>query len=193
MTKFAVCLKVQDAQDSNDVIKKPDAAKLKNAGQFYLQVGNDEYFVLGQSAWSGAQYIPADITKKKIDNSIEVISNIGTVIKKADNSIQKAINSEGEQLTNIVRYMSEIAKKENIKTQSLWLDNIPETIFVKDIRKKYHVKVPKNGVSVTIGEYDDPSNQRQGPVNLDILKEGNTIIYGNAESRKRNFVKHYCI
>ena len=53
-SKFGVCLKVQDKSDSMDVIKKPDAAKLKKAGQFYINVGNDEYFALGQSAWAGA-------------------------------------------------------------------------------------------------------------------------------------------
>ncbi len=188
-SKFAVCLKVQDIQDSNDVIKKPDAAKLKNAGQFYLQVGNDEYFVLGQSGWAGAQYTPSDISTKKVDTSIEVISNIGTVIKKVDDSIQKTINSKGEQLTNIVKYMSEIAKQENIKPGSLWLDSIPETIFVKEVRKKYHIEKATNfGVSLTIGEYDDPSNQRQGPVNINLLKDGNTIIYGNAESGKETLL-----
>ena len=51
-SRFAVCLKVQDKEDSMDVIKRPDAARLKHIGQFYLQVGNDEYFVFGQAAWA---------------------------------------------------------------------------------------------------------------------------------------------
>lgn len=37
-SKFAICLKVQNPSDSIDVINKPDAALLKNPGQFYMQV-----------------------------------------------------------------------------------------------------------------------------------------------------------
>ena len=44
-TKFRVCLKVQDKADSMDMLKRPEAAALKDTGRFYLQVGYDEYYV----------------------------------------------------------------------------------------------------------------------------------------------------
>ena len=189
-SKFAVCLKVQDREDSVDVIKRPDAANLKKAGQFFLQVGNDEYFVLGQSAWSGAAYIPSDLTEKKIDKSIQFISNTGTIIKQVDDTIsQKAVNNQGEQLTNIVRYMCEIAGQNNIKEENLWLDNIPENIFVDGLKRKYHIKEKEpEGISAIIGEYDDPFNQKQGIVKFNFLKNGNIIVYGNAESGKETLL-----
>lgn len=187
-SKFAVCLKVQDREDSNDVIKRPDAANLKRAGQFYLQVGNNEYFVLGQSAWAGATYFPAKITEKKVDNSIQFVSNIGTVIKQLDDTIQKSTHSQGEQLTNIVKYLHGIAKQKGIKTENLWLENIPETIFVKDLREKYKVKIQKNNIDPVIGEYDDPFNQKQGIVSMNLTNQGNTVIYGNAESGKETLL-----
>ena len=59
-SRFKVCLKVQDANDSNEVIKRPDAAMIKEVGRFYLQVGYDELFAQGQSAWAGAPYVPLD-------------------------------------------------------------------------------------------------------------------------------------
>ena len=135
-SKFGICLKVQDNQDSMDVIKRPDAAKLRSAGQFYLQVGNDEYFVLGQSAWSGAPYFPANTTKNKVDNSIEFISNIGTVIKKIDDSTKRKLDDHGEQLTNIVKYLSELANQQNIRERQLWLEDIPENIYIEKKKKK---------------------------------------------------------
>ena len=187
-SKFAICLKVQDAGDSNDVIKRPDAANLKRVGQFYMQVGNDEYFVLGQSAWSGAPYFPSDIIEKKVDNSIEFISNIGTTIKQVDDTVQKVISNKGEQLTNIVRYLYKLAEEKKIKENSLWLENIPETIFLKDIKKKYHINKEENGIVSIIGEYDDPFNQRQGIVKMNLTNGGNTIIFGNAESGKETLI-----
>ena len=187
-SKFAVCLKVQDKEDSIDVIKRPDAANLKRVGQFFLQVGNNEYFVLGQSAWSGAPYFPSDITAKKIDNSVEFISNIGTIIKQVDDTVQKTVKSNGEQLTNIVQYMSELANQNGIKEDSLWLPNIPETIYLKNIKKKYRIKKEEGMINPVIGEYDDPYNQRQGIVDLQLTRKGNTIIYGNAESGKETLL-----
>ena len=187
-SKFAVCLKVQEKEDSVDVIKRPDAATLKTAGQFYLQVGNDEYFVMGQSGWAGASYYPSDVIEKKVDHSIQLISDIGTPIKQVDDAVQKVLIDKGEQLTNIVKYIDALGKQQGINMQPLWLDNIPETIFVKDIRKKYQVKVKENVINPIIGEYDDPYNQRQGLVELNLSESGNTIIYGNAESGKETFL-----
>lgn len=191
-SKFGICFKVQDSQDSMDVIKRPDAAELKSTGQFYMQVGNNEYFTLGLSAWSGAQYMPTDINKKKVDTSIGFISNIGRVIKQVDNSKKEKLSSHGEQLTNIVRYICDLAKYEQIKTNNLWIDPIPETIFVEKVRQKYHVHDTPKLIKAVIGEYDDPFNQRQGAACLNLSNGGNTIIYGSADSGKETLLATIC-
>ncbi|MDO4524972.1 MAG: FtsK/SpoIIIE domain-containing protein [Bacteroidales bacterium] len=63
-SKFRVCLKVQERADSQDMIKCPDAAELSQTGRFYLQVGFNELFALGQTAWCGAEYIPTETVEK---------------------------------------------------------------------------------------------------------------------------------
>ena len=55
-SKFRICLRVQDQQDSKDMLHKPDAAYITQAGRGYLQVGNDEVYELFQSGFSGAVY-----------------------------------------------------------------------------------------------------------------------------------------
>lgn len=55
-SKFRLCLRVQDQQDSKDMLHRSDAAYITQAGRCYLQVGNDELFELFQSGWSGAVY-----------------------------------------------------------------------------------------------------------------------------------------
>lgn len=187
-SKFGICLKVQDRQDSMDVIKRPDAAELKRAGQFYIQVGNNEYFALGQSAWAGASYEPSDIIKKNVDNSMKFVSNIGSVIKKIDDTKKAPVKKDGEQLTNIVKYIYELGKNENIHLKPLWLENIPEIIMLGKTKEKYKIEKKENEVIPVIGEYDDPYNQRQGPVELDFKKQGNIIVYGNAESGKETLI-----
>ena len=187
-SRFGICLKVQDRQDSIDVIKRPDAADLKRVGQFYIQVGNNEYFALGQSAWAGASYEPSDIIKKKVDTSMKFVSNIGSVIKKVDDTLKSPTRKDGEQLTNIVKYIYQLGKHENIKLKPLWLDNIPNVIMLDNIKKKYNIQKKENEVIPVVGEYDDPYNQRQGPVEIDFKKQGNVIVYGNAESGKETFI-----
>lgn len=45
---------MQSKEDSNEVLKTPLAAEIKEPGRAYLQVGNNEIFELLQSAYSGA-------------------------------------------------------------------------------------------------------------------------------------------
>ena len=187
-SRFGVCLRVQEREDSIDVIKRPDAADLKKAGQFFLQVGNNEYFTFGLAAWSGAPYIPSDIVKKNVDSSIKFISNIGAIIKEVGNSRKQVLTKQGEQLTNIVRYMYELSQKENIHSKPLWMENIPEIIFIAQLRKKYHITKKQNNISCVIGEYDDPYNQRQGAAEINLSTQGNAVIYGNAESGKETLL-----
>ena len=191
-SKFGICLKVQEKEDSIDVIKRPDAANLKNTGQFYMQVGNEEYFVLGQSAWAGAPYNPSNILKNRIDTSISFISNTGSTIKKADDTIKRIINDEGVQITNIVKYLYNISTQNNIKLKQLWLDSIPENIYIDKLRKKYKVNYNIEQIAPIIGEFDDPSNQKQGIVRLNYLNDGNTIIYGNSDSGKETLLSTIC-
>ncbi len=187
-SKFAICLKVQDKSDSSDVIERPDAAYLKQSGRFYIKVGNDDYFDIGQSGWSGAPYYPQDTTKKQEDDSIEFIANNGSVIKEINDYTKKSVNSQGEQLTNIVKEMNDIAEQENIKAESLWIEDIPENIYVDKVKDKYKFKKKNKSVIATIGEYDDPANQKQGIVNLDLVKCGNIAVFGNAESGKETLI-----
>ena len=79
-TKFRVCLKVQDKADSTDMLKRPEGAEIKETGRFYLQVGYNEFFALGQSAWTGADYYPKDELIIKKDDSVTFIDNMGQIL-----------------------------------------------------------------------------------------------------------------
>lgn len=187
-SKFRVCLKVQDKADSMDMIKRPEAAELVQTGRFYLQVGFNEFFALGQSAWCGAEYAPTDVIEKKIDDSIEIIDNLGRVIKevKAD----KKIVDNGpkiKQIVGIVKYLSDLAKEENIYERPLWLDPIPDRIFVDDLEKKYGYVAESTVLNPVIGEYDDPFNQKQELVTIPLSQEGNCVVYGAAGNGKATF------
>ncbi len=184
-SKFRVCLRVQDKSDSMDMIKCPDAAELKTTGRFYLQVGYNELFALGQAAWAGAQYYPTEKRKKKVDQAINFIDNVGTTVKSLDTKQNEVVvHSKGEEISNIIKYIIEQANKENISVDQLWLNRIPDIIYVDDLKKKYNYKPKKNVIEPIIGEYDDPDNQAQNILKISLSNGGNTIIYGSAGSGK---------
>ena len=189
-SKFKVCLKVQDRSDSMEMLKKPDAASIKETGRFYLQVGYDDYFDIGQSAWAGAKYIPSDTVKKKVDDSITFVNNVGFVLKSINNVINKdkTIEEKGDQLTNIVKYLYEIGQKQNIKIKQMWLESIPGIIYLNDLIQKYNYSVTPYLINPIIGEYDNPEAQEQGLLTLDLTNVGNTLIYGMSGSGKANLL-----
>lgn len=115
--KFRLCLRVQDRQDSNDMLHKPDAAYITQAGRCYLQVGNDEIYELFQSGWSGAVYDNGtDGGKNEIATMITTMGKAALVgshtkIKRKEqekihwylflcNTIKDIFNGKNNNLTN---------------------------------------------------------------------------------------------
>ena len=163
-----------------EMLKRPEAAEITNVGRFYLQVGYNELFVLGQSAWCGAKYYPSDKIKKNIDRSVNIIDDIGYIVRsiQASGSTTKG-EAQGEELANILRCIIDTSNKLNIKSGSLWLDNIPDIIVIDNIVDKYNIPFERSVVSAIVGEYDDPSNQDQGVLDINLNYNGNTIVYSS--------------
>lgn len=84
-SKFRLCLRVQDKQDSNDMLHKPDAAYITQAGRCYLQVGNDEVYELFQSGYSGAAY-EENVTMGNTE--IAKMVNLNGTVEMTGNSVK---------------------------------------------------------------------------------------------------------
>lgn len=188
-SKFRVCLKVQERADSMDMLKRPDAAELTDTGRFYLQVGYNELFELGQSAWSGASYYPSDRVVKEKDNSVVVIDTNGHAIKQAKIDRKRSLSKNAKkQLDVITDYLRNIAEDEGIKIKPLWLEPIPALILLDQVKQKYRTTTERFILNPVIGEYDDPAHQKQCVLRLPLSKEGNTVVYGVAGSGKTTFL-----
>lgn len=187
-SKFKICAKVQTTEDSQEMIRKPDAAYIKESGRFYLQVGYDEIFVKAQSAYTGVKYIPSENTSVNVGggSSIFFVDNLGNNIKtaKLEDKKIKTIEDLGDELGNVTKYLIECSKQIGFENQQLWLDNIPNNLFLTDLVKKYQYVEKKGIINPIFGEYDDPSNQKQGPVNVNISEKGSLWICGMTGSGK---------
>ena len=184
-TKFRVCLRVADKADSMDMLKRPEASELRDTGRFYLQVGNNEYFALGQSAWCGAAYEPQDEVQKEIDESVSVLDPTGQSIISVKPE-KKKNKSDLKQLVAVVKMLSDLAIHEGMKPRPLWMDPLEKTLSLKEEAQKIDRLPP---YSVYVGKVDDPEQQTQHTLLVDLLKSKNIMICGESGSGKTVFVK----
>lgn len=189
-SRFRVCLKVQEKADSMDMIKRPDAAELSNTGRFYLQVGFNEFFDIGQSAWCGAPYIPCERLEKKVDNSVQIIDNLGRVVKQAKPKVTSISNSKLKQIVAITDYLSKLAYEAKVSVRPLWLDAIAPIIDLEYLKSKYGRTDDNDDMTLNpiIGELDDPFNQSQRLITVPFSNEGNALVYGISGSGKTTFI-----
>ncbi len=187
-SKFKICLKVQDRADSMDMLKRPDAAELVETGRFYLQVGYNELFEMGQSAWCGAPYNPVDFAGAETDEWVQMIDHQGNVVEESRPKRRtEDSGKERKQVVEIVKYITMIAWEEGKKATPLWLPEIPAVITIDGLEKKYSYQA-EEALNPIIGELDDPFNQSQRLLTLPLTEKGNAICYGSGGSGTEIFL-----
>lgn len=193
-SRFRLCLRVQDRQDSMDMLHKPDAAFLARAGRGYLQVGNDEVYEQFQAAYSGAIYAP-DETEAY---SVELISRIGKplVIPSRTNT-EDIAGKEITQLDAVVQYLKKTAEENGYgKSPQLWLPVLPKSILWSDLVSGHDADYlhawqarEEKEIAVEAGMYDDPHHQLQKPLVLNFSETGHLAVCGMAVSGKSTFLQ----
>lgn len=178
-SKFKLCLKVQNKEDSNEVLKTPLAAEIKEPGRAYLQVGNNEIFELFQSAYSGASTSMEESAMKKE----HVISKISLSGKRTPvyRSKKEATNKQTEtQLEAVVNFIHNYCKdKQIVQLPGICMPPLADVIAYDEVVNE----VQCLQTTIRLGIYDDPNNQQQAEASLDI-QSGNTFILGASQYGK---------
>lgn len=184
-SRFKLCLKVQSKEDSNEVIKSPLAAEIKEAGRAYLQVGNNEIFELFQSAYSGASEKTDDSNIKEF--TIFSLNESGKRIPVYSQKKKASGDRGSTQLEAIVNYVSDYCHRINLsKLPDICLPSLSDCINF-DTTNKMKEKTGK--YEVEIGIYDDPDSQYQGVYSVD-LTSNNLMIIGSSRSGKTNVLQN---
>lgn len=178
-SRFKLCLKVQSQEDSNEVIKSPLAAEIKEPGRAYLQVGNNEIFELFQSAYSGASEKTDDSNVKEF--TIYGLNDSGRRVPVFSQKKQKSGEENATQLEAIVKYVNEYCQ--SIKLEKLSDICLPS---LKTVIKYSNDFVDE--FSVPVGVYDDPDNQLQETYGINIFSD-NTMIVGSSMTGKTNLLQ----
>ncbi|MDR1464439.1 MAG: type VII secretion protein EssC [Oscillospiraceae bacterium] len=185
-SRFRVCLKVQDRQDSMDMLKRSDAAELKQTGRFYLQVGYNELFELGQSAWAGAPYAPTDNAVREQPRAVRVLDRNGQVMQAVQLQRRAAPQEkQKKQLDVIVSHLAAVAAEEHAAARPLWLEPLAEILPLPELKRRYPaLRQPDATLNPIIGECDDPERQRRFALHLPLSVGGNALLYGAAGGGK---------
>ena len=184
-SRFKLCLKVQSQEDSNEVLKSPLAAEIKEPGRAYLQVGNNEIFELFQSAYSGASEKTDDTNVKEF--TIYSLTESGKRVPVYSQKKKKSGEGSVTQLDAIVKYVSDYCSTINLpKLPDICLPSLGNCIdFCTTDRKTTDL----GSYEVEIGVYDDPENQYQGVHTVD-LGSNNLMIIGSSQSGKTNVLQN---
>ena len=181
-SRFRLCFKVQTKEDSNEMIRSPLAAEIKEPGRGYLQVGNDEIFELFQSAYSGGS-VQNEARENTEDFKIAEVSLWGErniVYNSAKNVIGSEKDKEKTQLKAVISEINTFCKENEISCiPKICSPALPKKIY-NNVRFQ---KSSEKGIKVSVGRYDDPEHQKQDDISFD-LTNGNLMIIGSAQMGK---------
>ena len=189
-SRFKLCLKVQSKEDSNEVLKSPVAAEIKEPGRAYLQVGNNEIFELFQSGYSGG---PAKIEGLTVQKSFRISRLDFSGRRKVvfERKASKKQESEETQLQSIIRYIAEYTDKTGLeRLPMICLPPLPERIEYPEgeALNSEIITETAGGLTAEIGIYDDPARQYQGSLSINVTQD-NMIIIGSAQYGKTNLLQ----
>ncbi|EHP2985725.1 TPA: type VII secretion protein EssC [Listeria monocytogenes] len=196
-SKFKLALKVQNASDSNEILKTPDAAEITLPGRSYLQVGNNEIYELFQSAWSGADYVPDKESTDYIDTTIYAINDLGQydILTEDLSGLDKKddLTKLPSELDAVIDHIHAYTEASGIEALPRpWLPPLPERIFAQDLHPvnfEEAWKEPKKPLQATIGLLDQPELQAQVPLTLDLTKDGHVAVFSSPGFGKSTFLQ----
>ncbi|WP_026693088.1 type VII secretion protein EssC [Peribacillus kribbensis] len=169
--RFRISLRVQDENDSKEILKNSDAANITVTGRGYLQVGNNEVYDLFQSAWSGAPYME---DAYGAEDEIALVTDLG-LMQISDISTRSS-ESQRQKLTEIDAVVNRIIsvqeRLEIKKLPSPWLPPLEGRIARPAGREN------RNGF--LFGVKDEPEKQKQSPYEYQLYNDGNIGVFGSS-------------
>ena len=201
--RFRICLRVERAEDSRNVLNRPDAYLLPNrpAGRAYFQVGNNEIFDLFQVARiAGFHRQNGHAAAVDGDWRIDEVAADGRRIPLLEIGVPRPQpdSLSGETRTEaqiIVEKAAKAAARLQIqRLPSPWPAPLPTGLQLPQLIERLGVDAwdgvewpnggrPRPRLEPTpLALQDDPQHQRQEPLSVDLARDGNLMIVGAPSS-----------
>lgn len=193
-SKFRLCLKVQNAGDSKEMLKTPDAANITQAGRAYLQVGNNEIYELFQSAWSGASYGGAETGEEREDDRVYLVNELGQgeLINRDLSGPEESAQIKATQLDVTVEHLAQIYEEEHAaEVKKPWLPPLG-TMLESPYTREVHdsASFEKGDYTLGLGMIDVPEEQLQEEYVLDLMKNGHLLYMASGGYGKTMLLTH---
>ena len=170
--RFRLCLKVADRNDSMDMLKKDSAVHLQHPGQLFLQVGHDEVFVQGQSAWTQAPYDPCG----------KEVSDLYLSYYDSDGNMQDLPMAGGTVAkTELEAVCDALCAISTERAAPLWMPPLKPNLQQEEL--------PAKETALTLGLLDDLAHQQQIPFSMSVWDGRNLAVCGMVGSGKSMFVE----
>lgn len=186
-SKFSWCCRVANSSDSKEMIKRVDAAKITNAGRACVLIGEDVIYEQVQSYWSGAPYQPDRVEKSAQDLPISMIDITGKRVQYEIYKTEKTANLPKE-VDVVVDYIKRVADENNIMSSpKIWFDKLTDRIYLNEVLPQKH----NCDLAVNVGMVDNPYEQDQYPLTVDLTNGGHCMIYGAPGTGKTTFLQTF--
>ncbi len=188
-TRFRLCLRVADKQDSTEMLKRPDAAFITGTGRGYFQVGSDEIFDEFQSGWSGAEYTPNVAFTDDKNSKVELLNIVGKNAVPKKKSKKKSDNiAKLTQLDAIVKHLGCVASENDIASlRQIWLEPLASSVYLEQLEVPQ--KQDEFSLLLPVGFADSPKTQSQFTVCVDFLRDGHLLVCGSGGSGKTTLLQ----
>lgn len=181
--RFRLCLRVQDNQDSMDMLKNGDAAMLTAPGQCYMQIGNHEYYELFQAGYCGGIYRETEDEKTRA----VILSNTG---KRTERKQNFEAFKEQNQMQVLVDYVIQTAYGCGYRSASkLWLPELPDVIGIEELKLQRRDQGKAENPCLILGLCDDPERQQQIPFDYWPVLQGHLAVCGGPGTGKTTFLQ----
>ncbi len=204
-SKFKICLKVAEPQDSMQMVGIPDAINLTR-GRGYFAANNRLLF---QSGYSGASYEVADKRTEpaKADSKLPFAFKplMQTSIESKDRA---TFSGKTTQATAVINYINDEFEKLGLKKPPpVWAEPLSERLYLPDVLSKaiyggwnretwepvHEWEASQKGTGDLIlpifGLLDQPKMQKQVPIQLNEEQGGNLMVFGSAGSGKSTLLR----
>lgn len=171
-----IALKMASVQDSNELLKTPDAAQITNPGRGYLKVGENEVYELFQSGYAGVPYDPEQLIEEVIDERVFKINELGQLELLYDPDIEiiqgKDTRDLPTQLEAVIDKIKTIFADSTYKLPDKpWLPNLNKQIMAPKIKQS-----EVRNLAIPFGCLDIPSEQKQMNYTFNLEEASHTLI-----------------
>ncbi len=188
--RFRMCLRVQDNQDSMDMLKNGDAAKLTAPGQCYIQIGNQEYYELFQAGYCGGVYTEGGDEKAKV----VLVSETG---RRKERKAGIDTSNTPSLIQMLIDYVSRTAIQYRYEAApQLWMPELPDKVVVEELQKWEEItKKNETGellnptLQIILGLCDDPENQQQFLFIYEPMIQGHLVVCGGPGTGKTTLLQ----